>query len=111
VGHVPCVLCSSASPFSTPFVHRRGDAIVDLTLTVDDAVLQRARQRALEEGTSVNAQVRTFLQRYAGAGSGFEGFLALTAGLGARSGPQGRSWTREQLHERGSFADVTDPLA
>ena len=29
--------------------------MVDLTLTADEAVLQRARQRALEEGTSVNA--------------------------------------------------------
>jgi hypothetical protein len=85
--------------------------MVDLTLTADEAVLQRARQRALEEGTSVNAQVRPFLQRYAGADSGFEGLLALTEGLGARSGPQGRSWTREQLHERRSFADDTDPLA
>ena len=76
--------------------------MANLTLVVDDAVLKRARQRALEEGTSVNAQVRAFLDRYAGAGSGFEGFLALTEGLGARSGPEGRTWRRAELHERGS---------
>jgi hypothetical protein len=76
--------------------------VANLTLAVEDAVLKRARQRALEEGTSVNAQVRAFLTRYAGAGSGFEGFLALTEELGASSGPDGRSWRRAELHERGA---------
>ena len=76
--------------------------MANLTLAVDDAVLERARQRALEEGTSVNVQVRAFLERYAGARSGFEGFLALTEGLGTRSGPGGRDWRREDLHARGS---------
>lgn len=74
--------------------------MVNLTLVVDDAVLKRARQRALEEGTSVNAQVREFLQCYARSGSGFEEFLALTEGLGGRSGPEGRHWRRAELHER-----------
>jgi hypothetical protein len=80
--------------------------MVNLTLVVDDAVLKRARQRALEEGTSVNAQVRAFLQRYAGTGSGFEGFLALTEGLGARSGAEGRDWRRAELHERASTSSA-----
>jgi hypothetical protein len=74
--------------------------MANLTLAVDDAVLRRARQRALAEGTSVNAQVRSFLQRYADSATGFEGFLALSEGLGARSGPGGRAWTREGLHDR-----------
>ena len=59
--------------------------MADLALAVHDAVLERARQRALEEGTSVNVQVRAFLERYADSRSGFEGFLELTEGLGARS--------------------------
>ena len=76
--------------------------MANLTLAVDAAVLKRARQRALEEGTSVNAQVRAFLDRYAGSGSGFADFLALTEGLGAGSGPDGRTWRRDELHARGS---------
>jgi hypothetical protein len=76
--------------------------MANLTLVVDDAVLRRARKRALEEGTSVNAQVRTFLDRYAGSGDGFAGFLALTEGLGASSGSGGRRWQRADLHERGA---------
>ena len=79
--------------------------MANLTLAVEDAVLKRARQRALEEGTSVNAQVRAFLARYAGAGTGFAGFLTLTEGLGASSGPEGRSWRRADLHERGADQD------
>jgi hypothetical protein len=84
--------------------------MVNLMLTVDDAVLERARQRALEEGTSVNAQVRAFLHRYAGSGSGFEEFLALTSGLGARSGPEGRTWRRVDLHERRRVV-VSEPFS
>lgn len=83
--------------------------MANLTLVVDDAVLKRARQRAIEEGTSVNAQVRGFLERYAGTGSGFEGFLALTEGLGANSGADGRTWRRSELHERGGGGRRTGP--
>ncbi len=82
-----------------------GSAMVNLTLAVDDEVLKRARQRALEEGTSVIAQVRAFLDRYAGSGSGFEVFLVLTEGLGSRSVPGGRDLRREELHERATERD------
>lgn len=38
----------------------------NLTIVVDDEMLKRARIRALEEGTSVNAVLREFLERYSG---------------------------------------------
>lgn len=57
----------------------------------------------------MNAQVRGFLERYAGTGSGFEGFLALTEGLGARSGAEGWTWRRSELHERGDGGRETGP--
>ena len=37
-----------------------------LTIVVDDDILERARIRAIEENTSVNAVVRTYLATYAG---------------------------------------------
>ncbi|MDP3522373.1 MAG: DUF6364 family protein [Hydrogenophaga sp.] len=37
----------------------------NLTLSLDDEVVRQARIRAIQEGTSVSAQVRDFLQRYA----------------------------------------------
>ncbi len=38
----------------------------NLTIVVDAETLKRARIRALEEGTSVNAVLREFLEGYAG---------------------------------------------
>ena len=39
---------------------------MNLTITVDDEVLKRARIRALEQDTSVNAVLRDYLESYAG---------------------------------------------
>ncbi len=40
--------------------------MANLTITVDDLTLKRARMRALEEDTSVNALLREYLEEYAG---------------------------------------------
>ena len=37
-----------------------------MTITVDEETVKRARIRALEEGTSVNALLRSYLEDYAG---------------------------------------------
>lgn len=74
-----------------------------LTLRVDDDVLRRARARALDEGTSVNALVRDYLTRLANDGSrgtALDGFLAIAEASHASSGPNGRQWTREELYDR-----------
>ena len=42
---------------------------MNLTITVDDEILRRSRIRALQQGTSVNALLREFLESYAGAAS------------------------------------------
>ena len=76
--------------------------MTNLTLSVDDDVLRRARIRALQRGTSVNALVREYLERLAGTSPAAEGvaeFLAITREAGASSGPEGRTWTREDLYE------------
>lgn len=77
--------------------------MANLTVTVPDDVLRRARMRALAEGTSVNALVREYLEEYAGSGSlreAVESFLNLARCSGASSGPGGRVWSREDGHER-----------
>jgi plasmid stability protein len=77
--------------------------MTNLTLTVDEDILRRARIRALERGTSVNALVREYLRQLAGRSAAAEGvaeFFAATAGAGAASGPEGRTWTRDELHDR-----------
>ncbi len=39
--------------------------MTNLTITVDEQTLKRARIRVLEEGTSVNAVLREYLESYA----------------------------------------------
>lgn len=77
--------------------------MANLTVTVDERVLKRARMRALENGTSVNAVVSDYLQRYAGlsrAQAGLAGFIELASKSNASSGPEGRTWRREDLYDR-----------
>jgi hypothetical protein len=79
--------------------------MANLTVTVDERVLRRARIRALEEGTSVNAVVGQYLERYAAAdpnAAALTSFLELAGRLRGGSGPQGRTWRREDLYDRPS---------
>jgi hypothetical protein len=75
--------------------------MANLTLAIDDALLQRAREVALQEHTSVNALVRNFLGRYVEARSrrleALEQFEAVATG--SQSASQ-QPWSRESLHER-----------
>lgn len=76
---------------------------MNLTIVVDDEVLRRARIRALEQGTSVNAVLREFLESYAGAAREAEArdrLAALARRSPASSGTGGRRWTREQAYEQ-----------
>jgi plasmid stability protein len=76
--------------------------MANLTLTIDEDVLRRARIRALERGTSVNAVVREFIERYAGGEREREALRAfgeLADRAQASSGPGGRSWSRDELYD------------
>ena len=74
----------------------------NLTLAIDEDLLRRARIRALEEGTSVNAVVREFLTTYDGRDEQVEAmtrFLDLADQSQAGSEGAGRTWTREEIHD------------
>jgi plasmid stability protein len=80
--------------------------MTNLTITVDEEVLRKARLRALENRTSVNAIVRDYLERYAGVGPTAEAlaaFLELAAEGHGNSGTGGRTWTRDELHDRSNL--------
>jgi plasmid stability protein len=71
-------------------------------LTIDDELLKRARIRALEQGTSVNAVVRQFLEAYAGSPEHQEARRrVIAAARRSRAGTPGggRIWSREELYE------------
>lgn len=75
---------------------------MNLTITVDKEVLKRARIRALEQDTSVNAVLREFLNSYAGASDTKREAVDRLVGLSrdASSGRGDSAWTREELHDR-----------
>lgn len=77
--------------------------MANLTLTIDDEVLARARRRAAANDTSVNAMVREYLTSYAGdddAMAARRELIRLAEASAGSSGPNGRSWTRDELYER-----------
>jgi hypothetical protein len=75
--------------------------MANLTLTIDDETLKKARIRALHRGTSVNALVREYLESIAHDDSELQaivsGIDALADAVDTRRG--GRRWSREDLYE------------
>ena len=75
--------------------------MANLTIVVPDEVLKKARVRALDEGTSVNAVIREYLETYAGVRRRQTQAIAELLELSKRSRSRrgaGR-WTRDDLHE------------
>ena len=56
--------------------------MANLTITVDEGTLKRARIQALEEDTSVNADLREYLEEYAGGNVLMETGKVLEEALG-----------------------------
>lgn len=76
--------------------------MANLTITVDEEVVRKARIRALEQGTSVNALLRDYLESFAGgADSRARAILDIFA-IADRNPSRrgGRKWTRDELHDR-----------
>jgi plasmid stability protein len=75
----------------------------NLTITLDDELLRRARIRALAQGTSVNALLRAYLEGYVGDDGRSEArrrIVELAKRARSGSGPGGRRWSRDEIHER-----------
>lgn len=75
---------------------------MNLTVTVDKEILQRARIRAIEEDTSVNAVVRRYLESYAGVAYGRREAIDRLLHLSktTKTGRGSARWTRDELHDR-----------
>jgi len=74
---------------------------MNLTLSVDEKILQRARQRAEAAGKSINQLVREYLELLAGKRDP-QGDAAAFEELSKRSRGRSSGWkfNREELHER-----------
>ena len=72
----------------------------NITLAVDEKTVARAREVARQQGTSLNALIRDYLERLAGQRSGarlLQQFRRLWAEAGGHSG--GRKLRREDAYE------------
>lgn len=83
-------------------------ALKNATFRVPCTVWQRAKKRAVDEDRSLNDVIVKALEQYAGAETTGEPplteFLKLAAETAAKqkkTGPVVRSFTRDELHERG----------
>jgi hypothetical protein len=74
----------------------------NLTITVDADVLRKARLRALQDDTSVNAFVRGCLEDYADEGDrAAQAVVEVKRLMSAAELHWGsRTWSREELYER-----------
>lgn len=74
---------------------------MNLTLSIDEKTVRKARKAAASMGMSLNQAVRRFLEGLAGNDSA-EDDIAELASLSARSGGHSRGWRlgREEIHER-----------
>jgi len=74
---------------------------MNVTLSIDDEVVQEARRRAEAMGTSVNQLVRDYLEQFTGkvdlnaAAAEFE-----RLSHASRGNSRGWKFNREELHER-----------
>ncbi len=75
--------------------------MANLTLSVDDELLQKAREAAVREHTSVNALVREYLTQYVNARERRLRALDALDAVAERTGSASKGrWSRESLHER-----------
>ena len=74
---------------------------VNVTLSIDEAVIKRARKKAEKLGTSVNQLIRDYLEEFSGS-TDREADAAEIEKLSRSSRGDSRGWKfdREELHKR-----------
>jgi len=76
--------------------------MTNLTITLDEAIVKKARVRAIHEGTSVSAKVREHLAAYAQDGeaqqAAAQAFIA--AARRSQANRDGARWSREDAYDR-----------
>ena len=70
----------------------------NITLSAEKKLIQRARQRAEAENTTLNAEFRRWLAQYVERPRAITDFAALMSGL--EYVKPGKTFTRDELNER-----------
>lgn len=76
--------------------------MVNLTIAMDERILERARSKASQQGTSLDILVRSYVESFANGEEGREQAVKSLLDLSRKTegGSGGRRWTRDELHER-----------
>jgi plasmid stability protein len=76
--------------------------MTNLTLSIDEKLIRKARVRAIQEGTSVSARIREFLTAYAEDGNrqktAAQNFIA--AARRSQANREGAEWSRADAYDR-----------
>ena len=75
--------------------------MTNVTLSIEEEDLKRARVIALQEGSSLNAVIREFVKGYIGNNSHYQEITQriLQQANDSRFNSDGRNWTREELYD------------
>jgi antitoxin component of RelBE/YafQ-DinJ toxin-antitoxin module len=73
---------------------------MNVTLSIDDRLLEEARRIAANRGTSLNQMIRDYLQELTQTGDVTTVVSELESLWSASEGRSNGAWTRDQLHER-----------
>jgi len=80
--------------------------MVDLTIPMEEHLLEEAQRRARQQGTSIDELVRRYLESYVDFQQqerqerAVKTLLDLSSKVHSGSGSGGRNWTREDLYDR-----------
>lgn len=73
---------------------------MNVTLSIDERLVERARRIAQASGTSLNQMIRDYLAQMTGDGD-LESEIAELRKLSATGSRDGWQFNRDELHERG----------
>lgn len=76
--------------------------MTNLTISLDEAIVKKARVRAIEEGTSVSAKVREFLAVYAQGADGQQAaaHAFMAAARQSQANRDAAPWSRADAYDR-----------
>lgn len=83
----------------TVYVHTY-TALVNITLSIDEKIVERAREKLRAVGKSVNEEIRDHLRHVAGEGEDLERELEEFERLSGQGNSHGWKFNRDEIHER-----------
>jgi plasmid stability protein len=91
-------MCSTFTPTRTPVEH----IMTNLTLSIDEQLIKKARIKAIEEGTSLSAKIRELLTQYVQSADQKQlaGQAILAAAARSQANSAGATWSKDELHDR-----------